>query len=131
MCFRARASLILIPASKCSVSKAAISRIKAQYDTHRPCSETERPKVLKNRDVTRVVRQVTLGVIESSQKASKIIGTTLDKPVSRSTIPKALHPAVLHAKKKFIKLTLTDRHKQLRFELRRRTKTDPSLTGKK
>jgi hypothetical protein len=59
---------------------------------------------------------VTLGAIESAQKASKIIETTLDRPVSRSTVSRALHSAGLHAKKKLIKPTLTDRHKRLRFE---------------
>jgi hypothetical protein len=77
---------------------------------------------LKNRDVARLVRQVTLGAIESAHKASKIIGTTLDQPVSRSTVLRALHPAGLDAKKKLFKPTLTGLHKRLSFELQRRTK---------
>jgi DNA invertase Pin-like site-specific DNA recombinase len=36
-------------ARECGVSKATISRIKAQYDPNRPCNEPGRPKILKNR----------------------------------------------------------------------------------
>jgi DNA invertase Pin-like site-specific DNA recombinase len=91
------------------VSKAIISRIKAQNDPNRPCSEPGRPKILKNRDVARLVRLVTLGAVESVQKASYTIETTLGRPVSRSTLSRALQSAGLHAKKKLIKPTLTDR----------------------
>ncbi|XP_063902560.1 uncharacterized protein LOC135122298 [Zophobas morio] len=96
-------------ARKCSVSKATISRIKAHYNPDRPCSEPGRPKVLKNRDVARLVRQVTLGAIESAHKASKIIGTTLDQPVSRST-------------------AFTS---DLALSCKEERKFEPSLTGKK
>jgi transposase len=82
------------------VNKATISRIKSQYVPNRPCNEPGHPKSLKNRDVARLVRQVTLGAIESAQKASKTIDTTLDGPVLRSTVSRALHSAGLHAKKK-------------------------------
>jgi hypothetical protein len=59
-------------------------------------------KDLQDWDVARRVRQGALGAIESAQKASKIIETTLDRPVSRATVSRAVHSSGFNAKKKLI-----------------------------
>jgi transposase len=95
-----KGNLYTVITRECGVSKATIYGIKAQYDPNRPFNEPGRPKILKNREVAQLVRQVTLGAIDSAQKASKIIDATLDKTVSTTTVSRALHSAGLHAKKK-------------------------------
>jgi hypothetical protein len=56
--------------------------------------------IKKNQDVARLVQQATSGAIKFAQRASSLIETTLDRPVLKLTVSRALHAADLHAKKK-------------------------------
>src|SRR5882757_3330283 len=99
------------------LGKSTVGRIRKEVDIDKENNLGGHPSKLSTRDKTSIIRQITLGKLDTAVQATHFINSTLSHPVDPQTVRRVLKESAFQSatKKKVPMLKKTHRQKRLQF----------------